>query len=66
MIAIKANRFRRVQPGLMGPPENPPENLRTRGDRMAEVSPVLWAVLGVVTILGFVALALFLSSSLNG
>lgn len=50
----------------MGPPENPPENLRTRGDRMAEVSPVLWAVLGVVTILGFVALALFLSSSLNG
>jgi len=66
LTLIKADVVRRGQDRAMDPPENPPENLRTRGDRLAEVSPLLWSVLAAVTVMGFIALALFLTSSLNG
>lgn len=40
--------------------ESPPENERTRSDRLADAPPLFWAMLGVVAVLLFIgALVLF-------
>ncbi len=43
----------------MVPPENLPEDLRTTGDRLADVSPMVWALLGIAVMILFTT-ALFL------
>ena len=50
----------------MTPPENPPEDQRTTGDRLTDVTPLVWLILGLVTVIGFVALGVAMSVSLNG
>ncbi len=49
----------------MEPPENPTANLRTTADRLSEVSPLVWLVLGVSVVIAFSVLA-FLLAGLTG
>ena len=63
---IKAPPRPGSQDRLMTPPENPPKDQRTSADRLTDVSPLVWWILGLVTVVGFIALGFALSSSLNG
>ncbi len=49
----------------MEPPENPTDKLRTTADRLSDVSPLVWLILGVSVAVGFVMLA-FLLTGLAG
>ena len=49
----------------MQPPENPPEDLRTPADRVADVSPLVWAILGLAAVAGFIAMAFALTDLMN-
>ena len=50
----------------MTPPENAPEDQRTSADRLTDITPLVWWILGLVTVVGFIALGFALSSTLNG
>ncbi len=50
----------------MEPPENPSANLRTTADRLSDVSPLVWLVLGVSVVIVFSVLAFLLTGFTDG
>ena len=61
LTIIKASMSLADQDLPMNPPENPPEDLRTPGDRLADVSPLVWSVLGLFVVLVFIGLTLLVT-----
>lgn len=49
----------------MEPPENPTDNLRTTADRLSDVSPLVWLVLGLAAVAIFTVAILEFGSSMN-
>lgn len=47
----------------MEPPENPPRDLQTVADRAANISPIVWAMLGLAVVAAFVCALLVMPGS---